>query len=90
MHSTLVGGVTATPSGIGKRAVALFPLFFDQYKLWNPFTSAKLSNKSISGVYIYIEHLKNPKKAAIKESGCHCKRFFVTVTAYLLVLEGFC
>ena len=67
--------------------LALFPLIFDQYELWNPFTSVKLSKKSISGVYIDIGPLKNPKKAGfMKESECHCNRFFVTVTACLLVL----
>ena len=70
-----------------KHNLALFTLIFDQYELWNPLTSVKLSKKLISKVYIYVGPLKNPKKVGfIKESGCHCNRFFVTVTACLLVL----
>ena len=57
--------------------LALFPLIFDQYELWNLFTSAKSSKKLISGFYIYIGPLKNPKKEGfMKESG-------VTVTDFL-------
>ena len=71
----------------GFQITSLIPLILDECKLRKRLTSAELSKKSISGVYIYIGPLKTPKKAGfMKESGCHCNRFFVTVTACLLLL----
>ena len=67
----------------GFQITSLIPLILDQYKLRKRLTSAKVSKKiDFWGIFGH-RTFKNPNKTGFM---CHCNRFFVTVTAFLLVL----